>query len=228
MSGVGSGVSGRAWSGFGADSAAVGTVADSEATAATTPQDLAPALGRVGLIWAQSDDGVLGVDGDMAWRVPADFKHFRAATIGCGVVMGSRTWHSLGAALPGRNCVVLTRRGVDGPTCASTLDEALRLARAGLGPDVREGIYRSLPRVWVIGGAQVYQLALDSDLADVLVISELELDARAKLGPLPGHQLTLAPQVDYSRFRLEAAASDSDWRPLSGDARWRVKTWVRA
>ena len=111
----------------------------------------APALGRVGLIWAQSDDGVLGVDGDMAWRVPADFKHFKASTIGCGVVMGSRTWHSLGGALPGRNCVVLTRRGVDGPTCASTLDEALQLAGAGLGPDSREGIYRTFPRVWVVG-----------------------------------------------------------------------------
>ena len=182
----------------------------------------------MGLIWAQSDDGVLGVDGDMAWRVPADFKHFRAATMGCGVVMGSRTWHSLGGSLPGRNCVVLTRRGVDGPTCASTLDEALQLAGAGLGPDSREGIYRTFPRVWVLGGAQVYQLALDSDLAEVLVISELELDARAKLGPLHGRQLTLAPQVDYSRFRLEAGASDSHWRPLSGDARWRVKTWVRA
>ena len=218
MSGVVAGVSGRA----GADSAAVGPVAGSGATA----PDSSPALGRVGLIWAQSDDGVLGVDGDMAWRVPADFKHFRAATIGCGVVMGSRTWHSLGGALPGRNCVVLTRRGVAGPTCAPTLEQALQLASAGLGPDPREGIYRTFPRVWVVGGAQVYQLALDSDLADVLVISELELDARAKLGPLHGRQLTLAPQVDYSRFRLEA--SDSHWRPLSGDARWRVKTWVRA
>lgn len=208
----------------GADSAAVGPVSGSGATAPA----LSPALGRVGLIWAQSDDGVLGVDGDMAWRVPADFKHFRAATMGCGVVMGSRTWHSLGGALPGRNCVVLTRRGVAGPTCASTLDEALQLAGAGLGPDPREGIYRTFPRVWVLGGAQVYQLALDSDLADVLVISELELDARAKLGPLDGRQLTLAPQVDYSRFRLEASASDSHWRPLSGDARWRVKTWMRA
>ena len=86
------------------------------APATTTAPALSPALGRVGLIWAQSDDGVLGVDGDMAWRVPADFKHFKASTIGCGVVMGSRTWHSLGGALPGRNCVVLTRRGVDGPT----------------------------------------------------------------------------------------------------------------
>ena len=215
---------------FGADSAVVGPVTGSGATAlaTTTAPASSPALGRVGLIWAQSDDGVLGVDGDMAWRVPADFKHFRDATMGCGVVMGSRTWHSLGGALPGRNCVVLTRRGVDGPTCASTLDEALQLAGAGLGPDSREGIYHTFPRVWVVGGAQVYQLALDSDLADVLVISELELDARAKLGPLHGRQLTLAPQVDYSRFRLEAGASDSHWRPLSGDARWRVKTWVRA
>ena len=169
------------------------------AQVATTAPALSPALERVGLIWAQSDDGVLGVDGDMAWRVPADFKHFRAATIGCGVVMGSRTWHSLGGALPGRNCVVLTRRGVAGPTCASTLEQALQLAGAGLGPDPREGIYRTFPRVWVVGGAQVYQ-----------------------------RQLTLAPQVDYSRFRLEASASDSHWRPLSGDARWRVKTWVRA
>ena len=66
-------------------------------------------MSGLGMIWAQDVTGVLGADGGMLWRVPADFAHFKATTMGCGLVMGRTTWDSLGGPLPGRRNVVLTR-----------------------------------------------------------------------------------------------------------------------
>ena len=66
-------------------------------------------MSGLGMIWAQDVTGVLGADGGMLWRVPADFAHFKATTMGCGLVMGRTTWESLGGPLPGRRNVVLTR-----------------------------------------------------------------------------------------------------------------------
>ena len=61
------------------------------------------------MIWAQDVTGLLGAQGGMLWRVPADFAHFRATTMGCGLVMGRATWDSLAGALTGRRNVVLPR-----------------------------------------------------------------------------------------------------------------------
>ena len=66
-------------------------------------------MSGLGMIWAQDVTGLLGADGGMLWRVPADFAHFKATTMGCGLVMGRTTWESLAGALPGRRNVVLTR-----------------------------------------------------------------------------------------------------------------------
>ena len=65
-------------------------------------------MSGLGMIWAQDVTGILGADGGMLWRVPSDFAHFKATTMGCGLVMGRTTWESLGGPLPGRRNVVLT------------------------------------------------------------------------------------------------------------------------
>ncbi len=103
----------------------------------------------VGLIWAQSASGVIGRAGAIPWRLPEDLAHFKNLTLGHTVVMGRRTWESLPARvrpLPGRRNVVLTRQAdymAQGAHVMSSLDEALS------GDDV-----------WVIGGAEIYVLAL--------------------------------------------------------------------
>jgi len=120
----------------------------------------------VGAVWAQDAHGVLGADGDMLWRVPADFRHFKATTLGGVVIMGRTTWESIGAALPGRASIVLTREpGWTAPDAvvAGGLDQAVERAEdllAGLGPDPREEAVRALPRLWVIGGGSVYAQVL--------------------------------------------------------------------
>ena len=59
-------------------------------------------------IWAQDRGGVLGSGGGMLWHVPADFAHFKAATMGCPIIMGRHSWEALGGPLPGRANIVVT------------------------------------------------------------------------------------------------------------------------
>ena len=193
--------------------------------------------GPVGMIWAQDRRGVLGARGAMLWRVPADFRHFRAATTGCGVVMGHTTWTSLAGVLKGRRNVVLSRRltqAPEGALLANSLPEALGLAAQELDEDPRDGdLERSWPRLWIIGGGQVYAQAMEAGLAQTLVITTVDTDAArgtpSHPGPTAPEHLVLAPAIDPVAWTSDPARSDppGSWRERSGDAAWRVDTWVR-
>jgi len=101
------------------------------------------------LVAAMGKNRVIGVDGGMPWHLPADLKHFKAVTMGHPVVMGRRTFESIGKALPGRRNVVLSRSLHSVPTgceLADSLDDAL--GRLDRGP------------VMVIGGGDLYRTAL--------------------------------------------------------------------
>ena len=193
-------------------------------------------MSGLGMIWAQDVTGLLGADGGMLWRVPADFAHFKATTMGCGLVMGRTTWESLAGALPGRRNVVLTRDRswqAEGAIRAGSLREGLSVAARGLvadlGSDSRQDGAADLPRLWVIGGGSVYEQALAAGLPDVLVVSVLDLDAteRARERGLPASALVRAPGISTQEWAIDPALSDpqGQWRPASGDARWRVETW---
>jgi dihydrofolate reductase len=100
----------------------------------------------------------------MAWHLPDDFRHFKALTLGKPVLMGRRTAESLGRALPGRRNLVLSRGSrmpFEGMEAVASIDEALERAR-------RDGA----PELCVIGGAQVFSLALP--LAAVLQLTHVE------------------------------------------------------
>jgi len=102
------------------------------------------------LIVAVADNGVIGHNGDLPWRIPGDMKFFKATTMGKPIVMGRKTWESLGRALPGRENIVVTRSaGFDAP--GASVVESLDAALAQV-PDADE--------VMVIGGAEIYALAL--------------------------------------------------------------------
>ncbi len=108
---------------------------------------------------ARADNGVIGRDGALPWRLPADLRHFKAMTLGKPMVMGRKTFESLPALLPGRRHIVLTRdRGwsAAGAEVVHSVEEALALA----GEDVA-----------VIGGAEVFALFLDR--ADRVELTEV-------------------------------------------------------
>jgi dihydrofolate reductase len=104
---------------------------------------------RISLIAAVARNGVIGRDGGLPWRIPADLRFFKETTMGKPIVMGRKTLESIGRALPGRQNIVVTRSAgfaADGVTVADSLDAAI--AAAG---DADE--------VMVIGGAEIYALA---------------------------------------------------------------------
>jgi dihydrofolate reductase len=104
----------------------------------------------VSLLVAATENGVIGRDNGMPWHLPDDLKHFKSLTLGKPVLMGRRTFDSIGRPLPGRTNLVLTRAtdwAVPGATAVPDLDAALRIAGAAA-------------ELVVAGGAQVYALAL--------------------------------------------------------------------
>jgi dihydrofolate reductase len=122
--------------------------------------------GRIVLVAAVADNGVIGDDGQIPWRIPADMKHFRAVTRGHPVVMGRLTFESIGRPLPERTNIVVTRTPgwtAAGVVAVGSVEEALERAREV----AREGG----TDVMVIGGAQVYAAAMP--VADVQVLTEV-------------------------------------------------------
>lgn len=101
------------------------------------------------IVIARADNGVIGRASGLPWRLPADLKRFKALTLGKRVLMGRRTWDSLGRALPGRRNLVLTRDAAwaaDGAERVASIDAAIDAASA--------------PELMVIGGAELCALAL--------------------------------------------------------------------
>jgi len=116
------------------------------------------------LIAAVARNGVIGGGNTLPWRLPADLKRFRALTTGHTVIMGRRTWESIGRALPDRQNIVVSRQpgfSADGALVQTSLDEALRAA--------------TLPApVFCIGGGELYSLALPR--AATLHLTEIDRD----------------------------------------------------
>ena len=106
-----------------------------------------PQAPRLVAVLAMAENGVIGRDNALPWRLPADLRHFKALTLGKPVLMGRRTYESLGRPLPGRHNLVMTRDpawGAEGATVIGSVEAAL--AAAG---DAEE--------LMVIGGADVYR-----------------------------------------------------------------------
>ena len=117
---------------------------------------------RIALVAAVADNGVIGRDGGLPWRLPADLRRFKALTMGKPMIMGRRTFAAIGRPLPGRLNIVVTRDpafAAPGAVTARSLDGAFALAREALAlqsPPGREGE----AEVAVIGGAEIYAQAL--------------------------------------------------------------------
>ncbi|MDE2560804.1 MAG: dihydrofolate reductase [Sphingomonadales bacterium] len=118
---------------------------------------------RVSLIYARAANGTIGLGGKLPWHLPADLKRFKAMTLGRPMIMGRKTFESLGKPLPGRRHIVFTRDAgwsAPGAEVVHTVGDALELAGEG---DVN-----------VVGGAQVYGLFLP--LATHVELTEVHAD----------------------------------------------------
>ncbi|MGH3564024.1 MAG: dihydrofolate reductase [Mycobacterium sp.] len=155
------------------------------------------------MIWAQSTSGVIGRDGGIPWRLPEDQARFKKLTLGHTVVMGRRTWESLPASvrpLPGRANVVLTRQAdyrADGAHVMSTLGGAF-----------------TGEATWVIGGEQIYALALP--LATRCEVTEVDIDLPRRDGD------AVAPVLDEGW-----QGTSGDWLNSKTGLRYRFHSYRR-
>nr|WP_315598413.1 dihydrofolate reductase [uncultured Cupriavidus sp.] len=160
------------------------------------------------LIVARARNGVIGRDNTLPWRLPEDLQHFKRTTLGAPIIMGRKTWDSIGRPLPGRRNIVVSRnRALElaGAEVVGSLEDAQRLC-AGV------------EQVFLIGGAQLYAEALPS--ADRLIVTEIDAD-------VPGDAFFPAVDrsiwIEASREKHHSEANGFDYafvtyeRPPSGE-----------
>ena len=163
------------------------------------------------IVVAVAENGVIGKDNGLSWRIPSDMKRFRRVTMGKPMVMGRKTFQSIGRPLPGREIVVVTRDpgfSASGVHIAHSLDEAVAKAdalAAGLGAE----------EIIVAGGADIYAALLPTAqrIDFTLVHADIEGDATF-------------PRPDPAEWR-EASREELAAQP-GDDHAYAVITYVRA
>jgi dihydrofolate reductase len=143
---------------------------------------------RIALIAALAENRVIGRDNQLPWRISADLKHFKALTMGKPIVMGRKTWESIGRALPGRENIVVTRdTGYRAQGCqvVHSIDEALEITGKS-------------DEVMIVGGAGLYQQTLEH--ADRLYLTRVKAEVEGD---------TWFPEIDPRQWREVACESHS-------------------
>ncbi len=169
----------------------------------------------IGLIWAQTRDGVIGRAGDMPWKAPEDMAHLKAATMGHPVVMGRRTWESIPPRfrpLEGRTNIVLTRdpaltaeAEAAGAQVFTDLDDALAAATDAPGGEL----------TWIVGGGALYEST--ANRADIALVTVLDLD-------VPDGD-TFAPALPPGFENVSSEPADG-FTPSDRGPAYRFETWV--
>lgn len=121
---------------------------------------------QITLIAAMGKNRAIGLDGRMPWHLPAELQHFKQATMGKAIVMGRKTWQSIGRPLPGRQNIVISRNpafAATGADVTASLTAAVDIAEAD--------------EIMVIGGGQLYTLALPRAHRLILTLIDIEPEA---------------------------------------------------
>jgi len=118
---------------------------------------------RISIIVAMAKNHVIGAGNKLPWHLPADLKRFKALTMGHTIIMGRRTYESIGRSLPGRNNVVISRQSnlvLPGVTVVSSIEQAIQCATTG--------------EVFIVGGAEIYREALR--MAERILVTDVHCD----------------------------------------------------
>lgn len=158
---------------------------------------------KITLIAAMASNRAIGLNGEMPWHLPAELRHFKAVTMGKPIVMGRKTWESIGRVLPGRQNIVVTRNAsFRAPGCdlAGSLEQAISLARG--------------EEVMIIGGGELYRQALP--VADRMILTEVDCEPQAD---------TWFPDWDPSQWQEVGVRQEQadEKNPYA----YRVVEWVR-
>lgn len=141
---------------------------------------------HIALVWAMARNGVIGRDNKLPWYLPGDLKYFKRVTTGKPVIMGRKTYDSIGRPLPNRTNIVVTRSSgfsAEGVRVAGSLDEAFDIAGA-------DAEINGVDEIIVMGGAEIYRQALPH--ADRLYVTQVHADVEGD---------AYFPEVDWSQYR---------------------------
>ena len=123
---------------------------------------------KVSILVAVSQNGVIGRDNKLIWRLPDDLKQFKSLTMGHPMIMGRKTFESIGRPLPGRTTIVMTRstdKKTAGILLAATLEEAIELARN-----------ENTGQVFIVGGGEIYRQALSQRIVDTMYLTRVHTE----------------------------------------------------
>ena len=143
-------------------------------------------MGRLAIIVAAAENGVIGRDNALPWHLTEDLRYFKRMTMGKPIIMGRKTYESIGKPLPGRANIVITRNRAfkaEGVQVTGSLDEALSLSA-----DV--ALIDGAEEVLVIGGAEIYRAAIPR--ADRLYVTEVHASVEGD---------ALLPEIDWNQWR---------------------------
>ncbi len=163
-------------------------------------------LAPLAMIVAASENNVIGNDGDLPWKLSADLKRFKRLTMGHHIIMGRKTFDSIGVLLPGRQTVIVTRQTdyqFPGAAVVHSIEAAVEVARAAGD---------SLP--FVVGGAEIYRLAMPK--TTIIHLTRVHADVQGD---------TVLPNIEVSRWsRSEAERHAADER---NDFDYSFEVWER-
>ncbi|GGO37922.1 dihydrofolate reductase [Deinococcus humi] len=161
---------------------------------------------------AMAENRVIGRDGDLPWRLPADLAHFKRLTVGKPVVMGRKVYDSIGKPLPERQNIVLTRNpAFQAPGCAVVHSPLEALDAAG-----------NVPEIMIIGGEEIYRLYLSQVGRVELTLVHAEIEGDTVFPVLPGEWSETARReraadernpYDLTFMTLERVAAEGGGQP---------------
>jgi dihydrofolate reductase len=125
---------------------------------------------KISMIVAMTKDRVIGANNQMPWHLPADLKHFKATTMAKPIVMGRKTWESIGRPLPGRRNIVISRQAdfqAEGADVFASVADAVASAKSS-------ALEAGQSEIFIIGGEAIYRSALA--LAEKVYLTELDLN----------------------------------------------------
>lgn len=157
---------------------------------------------NLSIIVAVAKDGVIGLNNTLPWHLPEDLKRFRSLTTGHHIIMGRKTYESLGRLLPGRTTVIVTRNQdyqLEGALVAHSLEAAIALCKND-------------NEAFLIGGAELYQAGVK--LANKLYLTEIDLDIAGD---------AFFPEFDVSEWQEASREGHTSAQDLS----YRYITYVR-
>ncbi len=120
---------------------------------------------KISIIVAAAENGVIGKDNQLLWRLPDDLKRFKQLTLGHPIIMGRKTYESIGKPLPGRTSIVITRSTdyeAAGVLVANSLENALAIARQ-----------QDAEQAFIIGGGEIYREALAKNMVEKIYLTRV-------------------------------------------------------